>query len=355
MKWNRLSIKEFGSVAELWDRVAADSAADAPFLLSHFIAPLLRHFARGDEQIVAGFERGEPQVAAIVQRVRTGGWQTFQPSQLPLGAIVSKRGLDAFDVYDGLLSALPGLRLSLGITQLDPLLGARPPEKARLHTIDYIETAWVNIAGTFEDYWDARGKNLRHNIRKQHSKLTEQRIVPRLETLTRPEDVEQVLRDYGALESVGWKASQGTAVHADNPQGRFYREMLEAYCATGQGRLYRYWFNDRVAAIDLCVASASVLVILKTTYDETYQGFSPAFLMRHAAFADLFREGKMRRIEFYGRLMDWHKRWTDESRTLYHANFYRYAWLPRLREKIARMRRPASPEKTADPPVAPTE
>ena len=147
MKWNRLSIKEFGNVAELWDRVAADSAADAPFLLSHFIAPLLRHFARGDEQIVAGFERGEPQVAAIVQRVRTGGWQTFQPSQLPLGAIVSKRGLDAFDVYDGLLSALPGLRLSLGITQLDPLLGARPPEDARLHTIDYIETAWVNISG----------------------------------------------------------------------------------------------------------------------------------------------------------------------------------------------------------------
>jgi len=329
MKWQCLPSREFDNFSAEWDRVAEDSFASAPFMRSIFIRPLLRQFSSRNEVIVVGYEGGRPQLATIVQRVRPGMWQTYQPSQLPLGAIVFRRELDPLQVLQGLLAAIPGMSVSLGLTQLDPILLPRPLPQPRLQTLDYIETAWVHVEGTFDAYWAARGKNLRHNIRKQHSKLAEQGVQPRLETIIRPEDVSQVLRDYGTLESAGWKASQGTAIHPENPQGMFYREMLESYCAAGQGRLYRFWFGDRVVAVDLCVTSAETLVILKTTYDESNQGYSPAFLMRHAAFSDLFGEGKIRRIEFYGKLMDWHKRWTDESRTLYHLNYYRWEWLQR--------------------------
>jgi CelD/BcsL family acetyltransferase involved in cellulose biosynthesis len=233
---------------------------------------------------------------------------------------------------------MPGPALSLGLTQLDPLLVTRPPQQARVDTLDYIDTAWVDVEGTFDAYWEARGKNLRHNIRKQRSKLQEQGITLRLETVTQPADVAHALLDYGTLESAGWKAEQGTAIHPDNAQGRFYREMLEAYCAAGQGRIYRLWFGDRVVAVDLCIKSEEALVILKTTYDETQQGYSPAFLMRHAAFGELFTRGEVRRIEFYGKLMDWHKRWTDHWRTLYHVNYYRWNWLQEANQALARLR-----------------
>lgn len=201
MKWIRLPIKEFDGFASEWDRVSAYSVPRAPFMRSIFIRPLLREFGTGNETIVVGHDGGNPRVVAIVQKVRPGMWQTFQPSQLPLGAIAFQQGVDFGAAFEGLISATPGLSLSLGLTQLDPHLVPRPEPHARLRTLDYIDTAWVEVTGTFEAYWDGRGKNLRHNIRKQRSKLDEQGIALRLETLIHPREVTEVLRDYGTLES----------------------------------------------------------------------------------------------------------------------------------------------------------
>jgi hypothetical protein len=73
-----------------------------------------------------------------------------------------------------------------------------------------------------------------------------------------------------------------------------------------------------------------VLVILKTAYDESYKSVSPSTLMRHQQFQLLFEEQKFRRIEFFGKVMEWHTRWTTTSRTIYHATAYRWAWLKQL-------------------------
>ena len=349
MKWQCLPVSEFDGFSPEWDRVGTSIFPIAPFLRSMFIRSLLRQFSRGDEQIVCGHDNGVPQIVAILQKTRPAMWQTFQPAQLPLGAFLVAEDLDLTEVLGSILKAIPGFPLSFGLTQLDPLVLPRPTENSGLETFNYIETASLQITGTFDSYWAARGKNLRHNMRKQHSKLAEQGMAPRLEMLSAPQDVERVLRDYGTLESAGWKAAGGTAIHPDNAQGLFYREMLEAYCAAGRARLYRYWFGDRVAAVDLCITSDETLVILKTTYDESYQGFSPAFLMRHAAFERLFEEGAIRRIEFYGKLMDWHKRWSDESRTLYHLNYYRWGGLRRLRSSLRRLRGPKGSSSQSEP------
>jgi hypothetical protein len=46
--------------------------------------------------------------------------------------------------------------------------------------------------------------------------------------------------------------------------------------------------------------------------------------MREEACRRLFEDGRIRRIEFYGKVMEWHTRWTDEVRTMYHLNHYRW-------------------------------
>ncbi len=71
--------------------------------------------------------------------------------------------------------------------------------------------------------------------------------------------------------------------------------------------------------------------MLKTTYDESYKALSPSSLLREDAFRRIFAEGRVKRIEFYGRVMEWHTRWTDRKRVLYHANYYRWPFLWRLR------------------------
>ncbi len=338
MRWTFQRATDFSRSALVWDATNA-SCQGLPFLQAAFVQPLLKEFGTGREMLILGMD-GESAVAAgLVAPKGPGIWETFQPSQLPVGAWLLKREADASLIMRDLLRHLPGFALSVGITQQDPIVLSRPAETPRLRTLDYIQTAWVDVGGSFEDYWNARGKNLRSNMRKQRAKLDSDGVSTRLETLSAPADVAEAIRDYGVLESSGWKAAGGTAIHPDNAQGRFYRAMLEAFCQQGAGRIYRYRFGEKIVAVDLCIEGGGALVILKTTYDETIKAFSPALLMRQDAFKTLFEERRIKRVEFYGKLMEWHTRWTDNARTLYHINVYRWSWLPKLQQIASRLQR----------------
>lgn len=326
MTWTILPIEKFTEYAAQWDALVR-ARPGTPFLESAFLKPLLDVFGSGGERLCLLQDNGRLRAAAIMQRGRKAIWQTFQPSQLPLGAWITDGHVDLSEAASSLLRQLPGITLALGASQVDPRLQQRPDDSTTLRTQDYIPTAWVDIEGSFEDYWEGRGKNLKQNTRKQRNKLQAEGVETRLECITVPERVAEAIADYGVLESAGWKGADGTAIASENAQGRFYRDMLENYCGQGRGRIYRYWFGDKVVAMDLCIHDDAVLVILKTAYDESYKSVSPSTLMRQEQFQQLFAEGKFRRIEFFGKVMEWHTRWTTQNRTIYHATAYRWAWL----------------------------
>lgn len=337
MAWTILPIEKFTDYAAQWDTLVR-ARPGAPFLESAFLKPLLDVFGSGSERLCLLQDNGRLRAAAIMQRDRKVIWQTFQPSQLPLGAWITDGHVDLVTATASLLRQLPGMTLALGASQIDPRLQQRPEDGAALRTQDYIATAWVDVEGSFDDYWEARGKNLKQNTRKQRNKLQGEGIETRIECLTNAEQVGEAIATYGVLESAGWKGADGTAIAPDNAQGRFYRAMLENYCRQGRGRIYRYWFGDKVVAMDLCIHDDTVLVILKTAYDESYKSVSPSTLMRQDQFQQLFAEQKFRRIEFFGKVMEWHTRWTSQSRTIYHATTYRWAWLKALHARRAAVR-----------------
>ncbi|MGQ5523154.1 GNAT family N-acetyltransferase [Chitinimonas sp. PSY-7] len=333
MIWQIYPIDQFPTVAGEWDALLQASAA-IPFLESAFLLPLLKEFGNKREIVAIGRENGQAQAGTILQPRKLGLWETFQPSQLPLGAWVAKEGQTLEKCAQTLIPALPGLGLGIGLSQMDPMLQCRPDTSQRVRTQDYIETAWVDIDSDFDTYWEARGKNLKQNSRKQRNKLQTDNIEVHLECICNPQDVAAAISDYGALESAGWKAANGTAVHPDNAQGRFYRQMLENFCTLGRGRIYRYRFGDKVVSMDLCVDNGKTIVILKTAYDESYKSISPSTLMRQDEFQALFAEGQFKRIEFYGKVMEWHTRWTETKRTIYHATAYRWSFLKNLHGRI---------------------
>ena len=343
MTWTFRPIASFEDFAPQWDRLQGRVAA-LPFLESGFLLPLLASFGDGEELLAVESDGTDVIAAAILVKGGFGQWSTFQPSQLPLGAFLCERGRALEPLASGLLRALPAPALVLGLTQLDSALHPRPADTAWLRTQDYIDTASVDIEGSFEAYWEARGKNLRQNTRKQLKKLESLELQPRLEVLSSASGVAAVLADYGRLEAAGWKAGEGTAIAPGHPQYEFYLHMLEHFCADGRALLYRYYFNDQVVAMDLCIASGDVLVILKTAYDEAHKAVSPSTLMRAQQFEALFTEGRFKRIEFFGRVMEWHTRWTEHARGVYHASLYRWAWLQTLRQRLRR----AAPEAAGD-------
>ncbi|WP_199186450.1 hypothetical protein, partial [Pseudoxanthomonas sp. KAs_5_3] len=75
------------------------------------------------------------------------------------------------------------------------------PENGR--SFDYIETARITLQGTFDDYWNARGKNLRNNLKKQRNRLRQDGIATRLEIVRDPALMAGAVADYGKLETSG--------------------------------------------------------------------------------------------------------------------------------------------------------
>ena len=351
MTWQFHSCSQFASHVGTWDALQRAST-DTPFFESAFLGPLLEAFGQGNE--VLALHRGCDGIdaATLLKPLGGGRWQLFQPSQLPLGPwlCVSADGLESR--LRSLIREMPGFVLTLGAPQLDPRLVARPLSSDSLRTQDYIRTSYLDVAGTFDAYWEARGKNLRQNTRKQRNKLEAEGTPTRLECVTEPADVASAIADFGALESAGWKAGGGTAIAADNDQGRFYRAMLENFCAQGRGRIYRYRFAEKVVAMDLCIDNGPLVVVLKTAYDESYRQVSPSTLMRQDQFSAWWAEGRYRRIEFYGKTLEWHTRWTDAERALYHATSYRWAWLGRLMARRSAQRQAAVSPATEAAPAA---
>lgn len=352
MSWKLVPGSDFGAHAAAWDELQR-ATTNTPFLESAFVQPLLQVFGSGQEMLALHYGAIGLDAAGILNPVGKGRWETFQPSQLPLGAFILASTQDVGERAGTLLRALPGFALSLGLTQLDPRLNPPPAPTKSLRLQDYVSTSFIDIAGSFDDYWESRGKNLRQNTRKQRNKLQTEGTETRLDCELTAASVPAALAQYGALEGAGWKADNGTAIRPDNDQGRFYSAMLQNFCAMGRGRIYRYWFGDRVVAMDLCIDNGPLVVILKTAYDETFKQVSPSVLMRQDEFKGWWEEGRYKRIEFYGKTMEWHTRWTADERGLYHATAYRWPWVARAREWVLSLRSPApAPEAKLDVPAA---
>lgn len=334
MKWQLFPAARFPEFADRWRALHARGPASV-LLDVDFVAPLVDQFAPPGALLACCERQGDTLAMALVAPAGRAAWATLQPSQAPLGLWLMAPDEPLAPLLASLLRALPGLPLVFGLTQADPMLLPRPPDAPDLRTLDYIDTARVTLAGGFDAYWHARGKNLRGNLRKQRARLEREGVAPRLEIVRAPEAMAAAVSQYGELESSGWKSGQGTAVHAENAQGRYYRAMLEALAARGAASVYRYWFGERLVAMDLCVEDVGSIVVLKTAYDESVgAGLSPTLLMREEACRRLFDEGRFARLEFYGRVMEWHLRWTEEVRTMYHINYYRWPAVRRLHAMV---------------------
>ncbi len=330
MSWTIVPASHFAGQAGRWRKLHV--RCGAPALLSvDFVEPLLEQFGTGAELLAWHEDEGITTAMALVAPAGRGSWSTFQPPQAPIGPWLQQPGGDIEQLALGLMRVLPGFPLVFGLTQADPMLLPRPADTPSLRTLDYIVTARVTLDGGFDAYWDARGKNLRANLKKQRARLARDGIAPRLDISRDPADMGRAIGEYARLEGGSWKAACGTAVGAGDAQGRFYRTMLERFCRHGAGSVYRYYFDDELVAMDLCVEDRDSIVVLKTSYDARVpHNLSPTLLMREEACRRLFDERRFDRLEFYGRVMEWHLRWTEEARTMYHVNCYRWPGLRRL-------------------------
>tara|TARA_R110002072_G_scaffold192009_1_gene348685 strand:- start:672 stop:1685 length:1014 start_codon:yes stop_codon:yes gene_type:complete len=337
MEWTLYPIKDFPQFHETWDDLN-QALSNSPLLDTAFVAPLLDYFTDGTELIAVYGAKEQPETIAIIHSLKNNIWETLQPSNAPLGMWLSRDKTLPANQLRSLIKKLPGKALSFSITQQDPLFITRPENTSCIESLDYIETAHIDFPDSFQEYWTSRSKNLRHNMKRQKNYLRKNDITPRLETWNTSNNMHQGVLDYAKIESSGWKGDIDSAVAEGDAQSEFYNAMLCNFCRTNEALILRYYYNEDLVASDLCLLRNKVLYILKTTYVETVKSTSPAHIMRFDYYQDTVDRGALNRVEFYGPLKEWHKKWTNDIRTMFHTNIYRNQFINWAR-KISKLMR----------------
>jgi len=321
MKARILPRDAFAGLSEEWARLAA-GAGGVPVLDVDFVAACLEHLA-SDEVNLAVIEQGSAVVAmSFLVTSRLGTLETWAPGQAPLGLFVVERPEYLPAVLEAIFKHYP-TRAMLSVLQQDSRYTEPNSFGTLADEVAYIDTPWIECATGFDEYWESLGSNIKRNMRKDGNKLEARNITPRMSVVERPEDIAAAVAAYGELEMSGWKGAENSAVSADNAQGRFYTGLLERFSARGRGFAYQLFYGDRLVASDLAIAGADCVVILKTAYLDEERATSPAQMLRRSYFPLLIERYAGGRIEFYGRALDWHRRWTKLARPLYHVNVYR--------------------------------
>lgn len=337
MDWSLYPASEFANWSDNWEQLNRQ-AGNSQLLSKKFIQPLIDNFAPRDAKLAVCHVDGNIVSMTVVTPEKSTGWSSFQPSQAPIGLWLQKPEASTESLIQSLLSRLSGLAWVFSLTQQDPELLPRSSDGQTLTSMDYIQTARLQTQGSFDEYFSQRSKNHRQNLRRQRNRLEREGITPRLEIIKERSKVADCISDYGNLESSGWKQQLDTAIHSDNEQGKFYISMLESFMQEENAVIYRYWYNDELVAMDLAIHDNHTMVILKTTYDESIKTSSPGVLMHQEIFQSLFESTQIQRVEFYGKLMEWHQKWTNDIRTMYHLTHY--SWQANLARKTMDMTRP---------------
>ena len=334
-KWTVHGLAAWHDHAAAW-RDLNKAMADTPLLDPEFIEPFFSELVDGSTRLAVCNGTDGPLAMTLLQADGHGRVGTMSQKQGPLGFWLQRPGLSVTDLGCSLLKVLPLSSLMFSLTQQDPDIIPRPTDAGRVTTIDYVPTARITLEGSFDEYWSARSKKLRENLRRARNGLERNGRPPRLVELSRPEDMARGVADYGEIESAGWKADIDGAIHADNAQGRYYSEMLTRLASLGNASIFQFYYGDELVASDICVYRNGTIIGLKTTYDEAEKSTSPALLMRQEMMRDFLDNKRFTRYEFYGRVRDWQTKWSNDFRVMYHANIYRWSWLRAIHQSFSK-------------------
>lgn len=322
VRWQTEPVSEFASIAEQWQNLNSQNSHSL-LLTFEFVEPLIRHFPPSENALLLlGYDNESLVCATIVEKVGFGQWQTYQPSQAPIGVFLLDERCNISEILPLIVSQLPGVVLTLGITQQDPDIITVPEKTKHIETLDYIVTGRLTVPANFEDYWKSRSKNSRQNVSKANNRLVKEGIDVSFVIETDKAEITKTVVEYGEMESSGWKAGEGKAININNAQGRYYVEMLSSF-APEQTEIWRYFYNDELVATDLCIHDKETIILLKTTFNENYSKHSPAFCMHVDGIKHAIDKG-YKTIEFYGPAMQWHKKLTEELRSMYHITWHNY-------------------------------
>lgn len=297
MPWQLHPAKSaFSQFAGEWDRLNAKFYGGHPYFDSSFVGALLEHFGDGGEQLCLHVDHDVISGALILKPKGWGRWASFRPAQAQVTAIL----LNDAHLIRTLFSALPRFVWSIELNAIDPRFAPNfATSDIDAISLGHAYTIGVEAELRFDEYWNARPKNLKANIRRYFNRLEKEFAQHTLTRTSEFESMKDGVARFGAIESAGWKGTAGTAISADNAQGAFYTDVLQRFAATGQAAIYHLEVAGQTVASRLIIDCPTMSVILKTTYDEAFARIAPGRIQLYRLIEDQLTHRPQQTIEFY--------------------------------------------------------
>ena len=326
-RWTFENIENFYKYKKTWLGLGRELlGCDHPLIHTDYVEMIIKFFGPKDLCIALMGSGGEEGIV-LLQKKKIGIWESFFPTTGPFTFALIKNTAQgtADSSIKSLITALPGYTCMLAFYKLDSdYLTVRTSKTGKnIEYVKYINTIRIPVNTSFEEYWEARSKNLKRNITKKINKMNRDNIDWRFRILSTPEEIHNGVEEYGKLESSGWKADIGTAVNISNSKGQFYVEMLTLFANRKSARIFQLLFNQKVVASALTIQGDGMVVILKIAYDEIFKDYSPGMIMYYELHKHFFDASGVNSIEYYGKATQRMQQWAVDIREIYHLNYYR--------------------------------
>jgi len=342
MSWRIFEGHQLTSRRDLWQSAKTASGISHPVLEADFLASAQQLLSKHPERIYLAIHGPEsaPDAAVLLERLDACRWRSFSTAHIPLTtACMHATSMERNRRFmESLFAALPGTPAVVKFINADPeyFPDFRMPYADRTEAFQTHRTVRIDVAGSFEEYWASRSKNLRRNLRGLLNKLAAEGFPMRLTVLSDTTDMIPVIEQHSMLERSGWKNVSGTPLTMESNEGRFYDELLRARAKQQRARVYQLHIGERLAASQLAVLDGSTLALLKTSYASDLSRFAPGRLLDYCMLQQIFSEGLIRRVEYCTIANEDDLRWSTSHREVFEVNLFRW---PALLAAVSIMRR----------------
>jgi CelD/BcsL family acetyltransferase involved in cellulose biosynthesis len=322
LAWRFIPASAFSNASHDWHALVTHTE-QGPLLSVEFVELALRYFGRGDEVVCFADTPTGTVAATILRRKNWLTWETFQPSQMPMGPWLQVQPASFPKTLQSLLRALRFPTVMVGVTQVDSkFVGASSGNS--LATLSSISTNETVLPDSLADYigtLDAKPlSGLMRRLRK-----AEKEVGPvTLDTRVSPGEVDGFFRLYADMEHRGWKGEAGTALVPGDLQSKFYSDLMRQFATTGKARMFVLRMGARDVAAQVAITEGGVLYLLKTTYEPALRSLGPGVMLHYLITRACYEhEEQIRRIEFYGPNNASQEMWATGRREINHFNAYR--------------------------------
>lgn len=318
--WQILPVSQFHSYVQQWDNINESSFDSHPMLDSRFVLALLNFFDDKKTSLaIYSNDYGQIENILLLSFHNANFCRTFLPSQSQIAPILCKNPAS----LNTLFRSLPNYMLFIDIMCQDPLYTFNVDSLNNHENFHHVTTIGIDLSSTFEEYWKQRSKNLRKTVNRFFNRLEKDGISITEKSNKTLSELEQAIERYGYLESRGWKGAEGTALHPNNIQGKFYLDIIRKFNKTNQVEIFEIYFNEKHVASQMFLLNSSMILLLKTTYDEDYSQYAPGRLLCYQLLQHEFSTKRAKSIEFYTNATTDQISWCTGQRDIKHVTIYR--------------------------------